>query len=81
MLVARSKAPLAELTEELTSAGHDVAYTTGDVSDPADVAAFVDATVARFGGSTGRSTTPRSPGAGASTRSPKRTSTGSWPST
>jgi NAD(P)-dependent dehydrogenase (short-subunit alcohol dehydrogenase family) len=49
MLVARSKAPLAELTEELAAAGHDVGYTTGDVSDAADVAAFVDATVARFG--------------------------------
>lgn len=49
MLVARSKAPLAELTEELTAAGHDVAFTTGDVADAADVATFVDATVARFG--------------------------------
>jgi len=49
MLVARTKAPLAELTDELASAGHDVAYTTGDVSDAASVAAFIDATVARFG--------------------------------
>ncbi|KAA9160197.1 SDR family oxidoreductase [Amycolatopsis acidicola] len=49
MLVARTKEPLAALTDELTSAGHDVAFTTGDVADPASVAAFVDATVARFG--------------------------------
>lgn len=49
MLVARTKAPLAELADELTAAGHDVAYATGDVANAADVAAFVDATVARFG--------------------------------
>ncbi|BCL25494.1 SDR family NAD(P)-dependent oxidoreductase [Streptomyces aurantiacus] len=49
MLVARTEEPLAALTKELTSAGHDVAYTTGDVSDAASVAGFVDATVARFG--------------------------------
>ncbi|HWC78859.1 MAG TPA: SDR family NAD(P)-dependent oxidoreductase [Pseudonocardiaceae bacterium] len=49
MLVARTKAPLAELAEELTAAGHEVAYTTGDVAEAADVAGFVDATVARFG--------------------------------
>jgi NAD(P)-dependent dehydrogenase (short-subunit alcohol dehydrogenase family) len=49
MLVARSKGPLADLTDELTAAGHDVAYATGDVSNAADVAGFVDATVARFG--------------------------------
>ncbi|WAL68535.1 SDR family NAD(P)-dependent oxidoreductase [Amycolatopsis cynarae] len=49
MLVARSEEPLAALTKELTSEGHDVAYTPGDVTDPASVAAFVDATVARFG--------------------------------
>lgn len=49
MLVARTKAPLAELAEELTADGHDVAYATGDVANAADVAAFVDATVARFG--------------------------------
>ena len=49
MLVARSKQPLAELTDELTAAGHDVAYTTGDISIAADVATVVDATVARFG--------------------------------
>nr|WP_308207626.1 SDR family NAD(P)-dependent oxidoreductase [Actinomadura madurae] len=64
MLVARSKAPLAELTEELTSAGHDVAYTTGDVSDPADVAAFVDATVARFGRLDGAFNNAAVPGSG-----------------
>jgi NAD(P)-dependent dehydrogenase (short-subunit alcohol dehydrogenase family) len=49
MLVARGKAPLAEITDELTSAGHDVAFTTGDVADAASVAGFIDATVARFG--------------------------------
>ena len=49
MLVARSKQPLAELTDELTATGHDVAYTTGDISIAADVATVVDATVARFG--------------------------------
>ncbi|AGP61214.1 SDR family NAD(P)-dependent oxidoreductase [Streptomyces rapamycinicus] len=49
MLVARTEEPLAVLTEELASAGHDVAYTTGDVSDVASVTRFVDATVARFG--------------------------------
>lgn len=47
MLVARSEAPLRDLADEL--AGHDVAYTTGDISKAADVAAFVDATVTRFG--------------------------------
>jgi NAD(P)-dependent dehydrogenase (short-subunit alcohol dehydrogenase family) len=49
MLVARSAEPLAALTKDLTEAGHDVAYTTGDVSDAASVTAFVDATVDRFG--------------------------------
>lgn len=49
MLVARSAAPLAALTEELAAAGHEVAHTTGDVAVAADVAGFVDATVARFG--------------------------------
>ena len=47
MLVARSERPLAEMAEEL--AGHEVAYTTGDVSNAADVARFVAATVERFG--------------------------------
>ncbi|MDS0136089.1 MULTISPECIES: SDR family NAD(P)-dependent oxidoreductase [unclassified Amycolatopsis] len=47
MLVARHEEPLAKLAAELD--GHDVAYTTGDVSSAADVAAFVSATVARFG--------------------------------
>ncbi len=64
MLVARSKAPLAELTDELTSAGHDVAYTTGDVSVPADVAAFVDAAVARFGRLDGAFNNAAIPGSG-----------------
>ncbi|MDT7806139.1 MAG: hypothetical protein QOI78_9572 [Actinomycetota bacterium] len=49
MLVARTEEPLAALAKGLDAAGHDVAYTTGDVSDAASVAAFVDATVARFG--------------------------------
>src|SRR3569833_2347582 len=49
MLVARNKATLAEITDELVGEGHDVAYTTGDVSDAASVAGFIDATVARFG--------------------------------
>jgi NAD(P)-dependent dehydrogenase (short-subunit alcohol dehydrogenase family) len=49
MLVARSEEPLAALTKDLTAAGHDVAYTTGDIADAASVTAFVDATVARFG--------------------------------
>jgi NAD(P)-dependent dehydrogenase (short-subunit alcohol dehydrogenase family) len=49
MLVARTEEPLAALTKELIAGGHDVAYQTGDVSDPAAVAGFVDATVSRFG--------------------------------
>ncbi|WP_432828894.1 SDR family NAD(P)-dependent oxidoreductase [Dactylosporangium sp. CA-092794] len=49
MLVARTEPLLAELAAELEKAGHDVAYTTGDVSSAADVARFVDATVERFG--------------------------------
>lgn len=49
MLVARTEETLAALTEDLAAAGHDVACTTGDVSDAASVAGFVDATVARFG--------------------------------
>ncbi|HEX3789744.1 MAG TPA: SDR family NAD(P)-dependent oxidoreductase [Pseudonocardiaceae bacterium] len=49
MLVARTEAPLAELTEKLVAEGHDVAYRTGDVANPADVAGFIDATVERFG--------------------------------
>lgn len=49
MLVARTEGPLASLAEELRSAGHDVAYTTGDVADAADVSDFVRGTVERFG--------------------------------
>jgi NAD(P)-dependent dehydrogenase (short-subunit alcohol dehydrogenase family) len=49
MLVARTEATLRELAGELSATGADVAYTTGDVSQAADVAAFVDATVERFG--------------------------------
>jgi len=37
------------VADELTSAGYDVAYRTGDVSNAGDVAAFVQATVERFG--------------------------------
>ncbi len=49
MVAARSRDTLAALTDELTAAGHDVAYTAGDVSVGADVARFVDDTLARFG--------------------------------
>jgi NAD(P)-dependent dehydrogenase (short-subunit alcohol dehydrogenase family) len=49
MLVARSEPALAEIAAELTKAGHDVAYTMGDVSSAVDVARFVDETVERFG--------------------------------
>lgn len=49
MLVARTEGLLAEVTEELVSNGHDAAYATGDVSEAADVARFVDATVDTFG--------------------------------
>lgn len=49
MVAARSRDTLAELTEELTAAGHDVACTVGDVSVGADVARFVDDTLTRFG--------------------------------
>lgn len=49
MLAARSKEPLAALAAELGSVGHDVAYTTGDVSEAEAVARFVDETVERFG--------------------------------
>ncbi|HVV17892.1 MAG TPA: SDR family NAD(P)-dependent oxidoreductase [Pseudonocardiaceae bacterium] len=49
MLAARSRDRLAALADELTGAGHDVAHIAGDVSVAADVARFVDATLARFG--------------------------------
>lgn len=49
MLTARSEDKLRELTDELTEAGHTAAYVAGDVSNGADVARFVDETVARFG--------------------------------
>jgi NAD(P)-dependent dehydrogenase (short-subunit alcohol dehydrogenase family) len=49
MLVARTEATLAAVAAELKQAGHDVAYTTGDVSTAADVARFVQQTVDRFG--------------------------------
>jgi NAD(P)-dependent dehydrogenase (short-subunit alcohol dehydrogenase family) len=49
MVAARSKDTLAELTDELTAAGHDAACVAGDVSVAADVAGFVDATLERFG--------------------------------
>lgn len=47
MLVARSEEPLAAVAKDLSD--HDVAYQTGDITDAASVASFVDATVARFG--------------------------------
>ena len=49
MLVARTEGPLRTATEQLADAGHDVAFTLGDVGSGASVAAFVDATVERFG--------------------------------
>jgi NAD(P)-dependent dehydrogenase (short-subunit alcohol dehydrogenase family) len=49
MLAARSRDSLAALCDELTDAGHDAGYTAGDVSVAADVARFVDDTLARFG--------------------------------
>jgi NAD(P)-dependent dehydrogenase (short-subunit alcohol dehydrogenase family) len=49
MLVARTEEPLSALASELTDKGYDVAHTTGDVSSAESVAAFVDATVSRFG--------------------------------
>ena len=49
MLVARSQGPLETIAAELTAEGLDVAFATGDISVGADVARFVDATVAKFG--------------------------------
>ncbi|MFD2470293.1 SDR family NAD(P)-dependent oxidoreductase [Amycolatopsis silviterrae] len=49
MLVARTAEPLAALAEDLAAGGCDVGWTTGDVSSADSVAAFVAATVARFG--------------------------------
>lgn len=49
MLVARTEAPLASLAAELRAEGHEVAHTTGDVSQAGDVARFVRETVDRFG--------------------------------
>jgi len=49
MLVARGEGPLAAVAGDLEEAGHDVAYTTGDIANAADVARVVDATVDRFG--------------------------------
>jgi NAD(P)-dependent dehydrogenase (short-subunit alcohol dehydrogenase family) len=49
MLVARTEATLASVAAELGKDGHDVAYTTGDVSKATDVARFVQQTVNRFG--------------------------------
>ncbi|WP_448811025.1 SDR family NAD(P)-dependent oxidoreductase [Agromyces bauzanensis] len=49
MLVARSEGPLAALADELRSAGHEVAHSTGDVAHARDVASFVRGTVERFG--------------------------------
>lgn len=49
MLAARSREPLAQLADELAAAGHEVGHVAGDVSRAADVAGFVDGTLARFG--------------------------------
>ncbi len=49
MLVARTEAPLHDLTDELASVGYDVAYVTADIAKAADVTGFVDAAVTRFG--------------------------------
>jgi NAD(P)-dependent dehydrogenase (short-subunit alcohol dehydrogenase family) len=49
MLAARRAEPLAALAAELEAAGHEAAYTAGDVSDAGAVARFVDEAVARFG--------------------------------
>jgi NAD(P)-dependent dehydrogenase (short-subunit alcohol dehydrogenase family) len=49
MLVARTEGPLKAVADELVAEGLEAAYTTGDLSVAADVARFVDATVARFG--------------------------------
>jgi NAD(P)-dependent dehydrogenase (short-subunit alcohol dehydrogenase family) len=49
MLVARTEATLRALADELDATGANVTYTTGDVSRAADVAAFVDSTIERFG--------------------------------
>jgi NAD(P)-dependent dehydrogenase (short-subunit alcohol dehydrogenase family) len=49
MLAARRAEPLAALAAELEAAGHEAAYTAGDVSDAGAVARFVDGAVARFG--------------------------------
>ncbi|MFI5845584.1 SDR family NAD(P)-dependent oxidoreductase [Catenuloplanes sp. NPDC051500] len=49
MLVARGEEPLATITAELSDAGHQVAFTSGDISRADDVARFVDETVARYG--------------------------------
>ncbi|MGO2111776.1 MAG: SDR family NAD(P)-dependent oxidoreductase [Pseudoclavibacter sp.] len=49
MLTARSEDRLAELADELTTAGHRAAYVAGDVSRADDVARFVERTVSEFG--------------------------------
>lgn len=49
MLVARRQQPLRDLGEELTGSGHEVAWTTADISDPAEVALAVELAAARFG--------------------------------
>ena len=49
MLAARSEQPLRALADELIAEGLTAAYVTGDVSVGADVARFVDDTVATFG--------------------------------
>lgn len=49
MLAARREDLLKDLADELIAQGHSAAYTVGDISVGADVARFVDDTVARFG--------------------------------
>ncbi|GAA4915009.1 SDR family NAD(P)-dependent oxidoreductase [Streptomyces coeruleoprunus] len=46
---ARQQEPLTSLIKELRDAGHEVDGTTCDVSDPAQIKAYVAAAVARYG--------------------------------
>ncbi|WP_200936738.1 SDR family NAD(P)-dependent oxidoreductase [Leifsonia sp. Root112D2] len=49
MLAARSETLLKAIADELTADGHKAAFVVGDISVGADVARFVDETVATFG--------------------------------
>jgi len=49
MLAARSADLLEKVVAELADEGHQAAFVAGDVTVPADVRRFVDATVDRFG--------------------------------